>query len=335
MSRTPHDTPVLNYPADLVGDFAHDVCGSTHAIMGYASLLSNRVDDPELHGMLDSLVLAARRLTVVAESMTASTRHPGEPEATARIDLEPVVDQARARWEDHLAARRIEVEVILGPVPLILAAATGLDALLDLLLASALRHSARGSSLSFSTDVGASEVRVYFDTSGHSPLDRFERHLAAHLGRQAGVNVAFDETANASRVVMKAAIAEPNAEMSGRILVLHIDDDGATRDLVSAVLTAEGMDLVSVGSIREAREALSSNLPDVVIVDQRVGDERGIDFIREIRPDHTSLSVVMLSADQDQSLGEAASELGVLRLQKPVTNEDLVASVHAALSVYL
>lgn len=337
-SRAPRAT----YSTALVGDFAHEVSGSTHAVLGYAGLLEELLAEsaaPEtqaMRSMVESLSVAARRLGTIAEAVSWTTTQADRPVAVEEIDLAQALADTKTRWEGPLGTRKIEVEVLLGGGKIVLAARTGLDGLLDLLLANAISHSPRGSTVSISTETAPTAVNLHVDTPNQGTLDRFERHLIAHLSNQAGLGVSFEPTAEHQRVTLRAPLPGASVEqVNDRTVVLHIDDDGATRDLVTAVLSIQGWEVVSIASIEPARRMLDACQPDVLIIDQRLGDQRGTDFIRAIRNEWSSLPVVMLSADQDEALAADAVELGALLVHKPVSNESLVASVQTALNVYL
>lgn len=52
--------------------------------------------------------------------------------------------------------------------------------------------------------------------------------------------------------------------------ILHVEDDADTRDLVSLVLEAEGWEVVSVTTVREAMERAFRSAFDLYLIDNRI-----------------------------------------------------------------
>lgn len=65
--------------------------------------------------------------------------------------------------------------------------------------------------------------------------------------------------------------------------VLAVDDDEATRDLLSFTLEQADAEVVAVDSVAAALEALAGFLPDLVLSDIGMPDENGYSLIRKIR----------------------------------------------------
>ena len=79
---------------------------------------------------------------------------------------------------------------------------------------------------------------------------------------------------------------EPNGGLhsilSG-IRALVVDDDPDAREVLTALLQAQGVLVRSVGSVREGLAALELELPDIVLSDLAMPDEDGYALIRSIR----------------------------------------------------
>lgn len=101
---------------------------------------------------------------------------------------------------------------------------------------------------------------------------------------------------------------EDNATSKDPIRVFLLDDHEVVRAGVAAVLDAE-IDLEVVGqaeSAAEALDAVASCLPDVAVLDVRLGDGSGIDVCADIRAHHPDVACLMLTSfDNDQALVDA------------------------------
>jgi len=62
---------------------------------------------------------------------------------------------------------------------------------------------------------------------------------------------------------------------------LVVDDDATFQAALSDLVRAEGFDVTSVTTLGEARTALASEVPDVVLLDLNLPDGTGIDLLRE------------------------------------------------------
>lgn len=71
---------------------------------------------------------------------------------------------------------------------------------------------------------------------------------------------------------------------TGDFVVLVVDDAVAVRARVSVLLAQSLGDVVitQASSLRDARRALAMASPDVVIVDLQLGDESGVDLLRDL-----------------------------------------------------
>jgi PAS domain S-box-containing protein len=125
--------------------------------------------------------------------------------------------------------------------------------------------------------------------------------------------------------------ASPLPSLDG-IKVLAIDDQPYTRDIVAAILRRCGAEVTTASSVREGRESMSQQAPDVIVCDIAMPQEDGYAFVRELRanPDVNiaSLPVIALTAfgraeDQESALTSGFDDY----LKKPVEPADLANAV--------
>jgi CheY-like chemotaxis protein len=109
--------------------------------------------------------------------------------------------------------------------------------------------------------------------------------------------------------------------------ILVVDDDAATRDVVSAALENVGADVRLADSAREAWNALNGGAPDLLVVDLAMPVEDGISFIRRVRrkSDGGRLPAIALSAFADARSEDLARAAGFSAfLAKPARPEALL-----------
>lgn len=116
--------------------------------------------------------------------------------------------------------------------------------------------------------------------------------------------------------------------------ILYAEDDEAMREMVTDMLTAAGhsVDTVSNGDAALAR--VQENLPDLVLLDYRMGEPDGFEVCRQIKNDPRleHLPVLMLTAEtdvEDRIGGFAAGANDYL--PKPFDSRELLARVRALL----
>jgi signal transduction histidine kinase/CheY-like chemotaxis protein len=117
-------------------------------------------------------------------------------------------------------------------------------------------------------------------------------------------------------------------------LVLVVDDDEATRDLLRALLTECGARVIAVASAAEAIAQLGLEVPAVIVADVGMPDEDGLTMIRRIRQRPPSaggrVPAVALSAyaraeDREASLAAGFDEF----LAKPAMPAEVVRVIAA------
>ncbi|NBF39530.1 MAG: response regulator [Spirochaetes bacterium] len=96
------------------------------------------------------------------------------------------------------------------------------------------------------------------------------------------------------------------------IRLLLADDDDLVRDGLAMVLQQSGEFLVAsaVCNGAKALEALSHELPDVVLLDIRMPDMDGLQCCRKIREQYPELPILMLTTFQDDAYLAEAIEAG-------------------------
>ena len=109
--------------------------------------------------------------------------------------------------------------------------------------------------------------------------------------------------------------------------VLIIEDEGDLCLLLNLLLDGKGMEVDHVQSLAKAEEYLLQSAPSLILLDNRLPDGFGVDFIGSIKKDHPEAKVIMISG-VDAAAKDLALENGAdAFLKKPFTKAELYQSV--------
>src|SRR4051812_21303828 len=109
--------------------------------------------------------------------------------------------------------------------------------------------------------------------------------------------------------------------------VLIVEDEADMCLLLNILLNGKEMELDHVKTLKAAEDYFRDTLPDVVLLDNKLPDGFGVDFIPFIKKNYPSAKVIMITG-YDPSVGDVAIENGAdTFLQKPFTRENLYQSV--------
>jgi CheY-like chemotaxis protein len=111
--------------------------------------------------------------------------------------------------------------------------------------------------------------------------------------------------------------------------VLVVDDEPDIRATVSAMLEAEGYDVIEATNGAEALEALEAADPDIVLLDMRMPVLDGWGFASELRRRGHAVPIVVMTAARDAA--HWASEITAAAfVAKPFGFDDLISAVEEA-----
>lgn len=109
--------------------------------------------------------------------------------------------------------------------------------------------------------------------------------------------------------------------------VLVVDDDPSILDTVTAILAAEGFDVVSASGGEQALGLLRSFHPTLVLLDMRMPIMDGWAVARAMRESGSRVPIVVMTAAE--SAKKWADEIGAAgHLAKPFLLDDLIDCVH-------
>ena len=116
------------------------------------------------------------------------------------------------------------------------------------------------------------------------------------------------------------------------VRVMVVDDHEVVRQGVAAVLrAAEGIVVCGeASSAAEAQEVARSALPDVIVMDVRLGSDSGIQATRDIRAERPATKVIMLTSFADDEALFASIMAGAAGyVLKQIRGNDLVGAVRS------
>jgi putative nucleotidyltransferase with HDIG domain len=115
--------------------------------------------------------------------------------------------------------------------------------------------------------------------------------------------------------------------------ILVVDDDPSVRNVLSALLTAEGYAVTLAGSAVEALALAESSEPHLVISDMKMPERDGLWLLDQMRQERPEVAVVMLTGYGDTEAAVECLRRGATDyLLKPPKVTDLVRAIERALA---
>ena len=111
--------------------------------------------------------------------------------------------------------------------------------------------------------------------------------------------------------------------------ILLVDDDGATRWGLAALLEEAGYEVVAVSTLHAAKHALVAEDPDLLITDVRLGAYNGLHLV-VARP--TPIPAIVITGFPDRVLEADARRMGAEFLVKPIAPAELLRLIERRLS---
>lgn len=121
---------------------------------------------------------------------------------------------------------------------------------------------------------------------------------------------------------------------NNRYKILFVEDEENIRTFMSALLEANGYQVILAGSCGEAKTMYYSYVPDLVILDLGLPDKDGSSFLAEVR-ERDLTPFIVLSARSDENEKVRLLDLGANDfITKPFGSAELLARVRTTLRNY-
>ncbi len=122
--------------------------------------------------------------------------------------------------------------------------------------------------------------------------------------------------------------------MSEKPKVLVIDDEQSIIETLSVLLKKEGFEVLAALSGSEGIERFGEQRPDLVLTDVRMPKVSGVDVLEAIRERDPTTPVVLMTAQASLQSAIQAVNLGATHyVQKPFSNEELLAILRRSLDI--
>jgi len=114
--------------------------------------------------------------------------------------------------------------------------------------------------------------------------------------------------------------------------ILVVDDERSMRDYLDILLRKAGHEVVTAATLGAAREALAKRELDLVITDLKLGNENGLDLLKDVNQQRHPVEIVVITAYATTATAIEAMKRGAYDyLQKPFKNEELLVLVDKAI----
>ncbi len=111
-----------------------------------------------------------------------------------------------------------------------------------------------------------------------------------------------------------------------------VDDDHAIRFVLEKALMREGLPVRSFSNTRDVRTALATELPQVLISDIRMPGGSGLELLAQVKAEHPSLPVIVMTAFSDLDSAVSAFQGGAFDyLAKPFDLQRAVELIRRAM----
>jgi DNA-binding response OmpR family regulator len=109
--------------------------------------------------------------------------------------------------------------------------------------------------------------------------------------------------------------------------ILIVEDEGDMCLLLNIMLQKNKTEVDHVKTLEAAEEYLTKEQPDVVILDNKLPDGFGIDFISFIKKSYPSIKIIMISGFAANAKDVALFNGADIFLEKPFTKDQLFGAI--------
>jgi len=115
--------------------------------------------------------------------------------------------------------------------------------------------------------------------------------------------------------------------------ILVVEDEGEMCLVLNILLSNEDIELEHVKNISAAEDYLAEGLPSLIILDNKLPDGYGVDYIGHLKKRYPSIKIIMITGF-DASVKDVAMENGAdLFLEKPFTKQEFLTAIKSLLNL--
>ncbi|MCA1564339.1 MAG: response regulator [Acidobacteria bacterium] len=355
----------LSALGELASGVAHDFNNTLAGILGRAQLLLNTSDPAKVESGLQIIIKTAKDGAKTIKRIQDFARqrrdHAFSPVAVDQLLLD-VSEITRPRWKDHAEAASVQInlELKISSKALVLGDESELREVLVNMVFNAVDAMPAGGTLTLATREagGAVEISVtdtgtgmsdevrsrifdpFFTTKGKTGMGlglavsygiirRHEGTVEAESepGRGTCFRITLPSAKNAAKPQANAGQPAPEkiAE-SFRTKFLVVDDEESVRELLRDILEAEGHEVVTAGSGREALELFAEAGFAAVLMDVGLPGMSGWELARAVRERDERLPLAIITGWGEAVGSNAQKAAGVdWVVAKPFTIEQITA----------
>jgi DNA-binding NtrC family response regulator len=78
--------------------------------------------------------------------------------------------------------------------------------------------------------------------------------------------------------------------------ILIIDDEEKLRQLLTRIISLEGFTVLEANNLAAASKVLEKESIDVILCDVKLPDGNGVDFLKQVKPKHPAVEIILLTA---------------------------------------
>jgi len=116
--------------------------------------------------------------------------------------------------------------------------------------------------------------------------------------------------------------------------ILVVEDEQPIRSMLDFALNKEGYQTVEAGTIKQARNALDVEHPDLILMDWMLPDATGVDLVKELKEKEETkkIPIIMLTANSGENFKIRGLNAGADDyMTKPFSPRELIARIRAVL----
>jgi len=112
--------------------------------------------------------------------------------------------------------------------------------------------------------------------------------------------------------------------------ILIVDDEHDIVELLEDLLLHKGYNIARAFSQAEARDQIEKFKPAIILLDIKLPDGDGVEFLKEIKVDHANIDIIMITGLADKEIALRALKNGAADyITKPIDLNYLTNSVLA------